>query len=67
MMSAMLYLMRTKKNELYNNNQNQNIKGYSDYWETGITNPDEVLADIIYILYPYLLSNHTLKYYKKLE
>ena len=56
-----------KKNELYNNNKNQNKKGYSDYWETGITNPDEVLADIIYILYPYLLSNHTLKYYKKLE
>ena len=67
MMSAMLYLALTKKNELYNNNKNQNIKGYSDYWETGITNPDEVLADIIYILYPHLLSNHTLKYYKKVE
>lgn len=56
-----------KKNELYNNNKHVNSKGYSDYWETGITNPDEVLADIIFILYPNLLPNHTLMYYKKLE
>jgi iron complex transport system substrate-binding protein len=56
-----------KKNELYNNNKNQNSKGYSDYWETGIVNPDEVLADMIYILYPQLLQKHQLKYYKKLE
>jgi iron complex transport system substrate-binding protein len=56
-----------KKNELYNNNRHVNAKGYSDYWESGITNPDEVLADIIFILYPDLLPNHTMKYYKKLE
>ncbi len=56
-----------KKNELYNNNKHVNAKGYSDYWETGITNPDEVLADIIFILYPDLLPSHSLKYYKKLE
>lgn len=56
-----------KKNELYNNNKHVNAKGYSNYWETGITNPDEVLADIIFILYPNLLPNHSLKYYKKLE
>ncbi len=56
-----------QKNELYNNNYNQNNKGYSDYWETGIANPDEVLADVIYILYPKLLPNHHFKYYKKLN
>ena len=56
-----------KTGELYNNNKNQNEKGYSDYWETGIVNPDEVLGDIIFILYPNLLKDHELKYYKKLE
>ena len=36
-------------NQLYNNNNHQNKQGYSDYWETGITNPDEVLADVMFI------------------
>lgn len=56
-----------KKNEMYNNNKYLNAKGYSDYWEAGIVNPDEVLKDIIYILYPNLLPNHTFRYYKKIE
>ena len=54
-------------NQLYNNNNHQNKQGYSDYWETGITNPDEVLADVMYILYPHLLPHHELKYYKQLK
>lgn len=56
-----------KKNKLYNNNKVQNAKGYSNYWETGITNPDDVLADLIFILSPSLLVNHQLKYYKQIE
>ena len=56
-----------KKNCLYNNNKNQNANGYSNYWETGITSPEEVLADLIYIFNPSLLQNHTFNYYKKIE
>jgi iron complex transport system substrate-binding protein len=56
-----------KKNKLYNNNKTQNSKGYSNYWETGITNPDEVLADLISIITPTLLPNYTLIYYKQIE
>ena len=56
-----------KKNKLYNNNKIQNSKGYSNYWEAGITNPDEVLADLISIISPALLPNHTLIYYKQIE
>lgn len=56
-----------KKNKLYNNNKIQNSKGYSNYWENGITNPDEVLADLISIISPALLPNHTLIYYKQIE
>lgn len=56
-----------KKNKLYNNNKTQNSKGYSNYWESGITNPDEVLADLISIISPNVLPNHTLIYYKQIE
>lgn len=56
-----------KENNLYNNNKTQNTLGYSDYWETGITNPEDVLADLIYIFNPALLPAHEFKYYKKIE
>ncbi|MBI3521242.1 MAG: ABC transporter substrate-binding protein [Bacteroidetes bacterium] len=56
-----------KEGHLYNNNKVQNAKGYSNYWETGITNPDDVLADLIAILSPALLPNHEFVFYKKIE
>lgn len=56
-----------KENNLYNNNKVQNALGYSNYWETGITNPDEVLADLIAIFSPTLLPNHEFIFYKKIE
>ena len=56
-----------KENQLYNNNKTQNTKGYSNYWEDGITNPDDVLADLIAIFSPALLPNHEFKFYKKIE
>lgn len=56
-----------KNNQLYNNNKTQNALGYSNYWETGITNPDEVLADLIAIFSPSLLPNHEFTFYKKLK
>jgi len=56
-----------KNNGLYNNNKNQNANGYSNYWETGITNPEEVLADLIYIFNPSVLPQHEFVFYKKIE
>lgn len=56
-----------KNNQLYNNNKTQNVLGYSNYWETGITNPDEVLGDLIAIFSPSLLPNHEFTFYKKLK
>lgn len=56
-----------KENKLYNNNKVQNSLGYSNYWETGITNPDEVLADLIAIFSPSLLPGHEFVFYKKIE
>ncbi len=56
-----------KTGQLYNNNKTQNQKGFSDYWENGISNPDEVLADLIHILNPSLLPDHSFTFYKKIE
>lgn len=38
----------------------------NDYWESGITNPHLILADLIHILHPELLPEHQLVYYKQL-
>lgn len=56
-----------KQGHLYNNNRLQNSKGYSEYWETGICSPDELLADLISIFHPGLLPGHKLTYYKPIE
>jgi iron complex transport system substrate-binding protein len=52
---------------LFNNTNVVNDKGYSDYWATGMSNPDELLKDLIKIFHPGLLPGHQLKYYKKIE
>lgn len=56
-----------KANKIYNNNKIQNSKGYSNFWESGITNPDEILADLIAIISPNLSPNHKLLFYKQIE
>jgi iron complex transport system substrate-binding protein len=40
--------------------------GGNDYWESGVVHPDVVLADLIAILHPELMPNHTFEYYAKL-
>lgn len=56
-----------QKGKLYNNNKTQNSKGYSNYWETGITNPDDILKDLQFIFATNALPNQQLKYYKQIE
>ena len=52
---------------VFNANARLNAHGGNDYWETGLIEPDVVLADIIKILYPDLLLDYQLKYYRKLD
>jgi len=52
---------------MYNNNNRINEYGGNDYWEAGVVNPQEVLADLIKIFHPELLPDHELLYYKKLR
>jgi iron complex transport system substrate-binding protein len=55
-----------KTNRIFNNDAQLNPDGGNDYWESGILNPQVVLADLIKIIHPDRLPDHTLFYYRKL-
>jgi iron complex transport system substrate-binding protein len=52
---------------VFNNNARTNGSGGNDYLESGIVNPQVVLADLITIFHPELLPDHELVYYQKLQ
>jgi len=52
---------------LYNNNLRLNETGGNDYWESGVANPDVILADLIKIFHPELLPDHELVYYRQIK
>jgi iron complex transport system substrate-binding protein len=56
-----------KNGKVFNNNARVNANGGDDYFESGVANPDVLLADLITIFHPDLLPDHALVYYKKLE
>lgn len=56
-----------QKDAIYNFNKRVNDLGSNDYWESGIVNPQLVLADLIRILHPGLLPQDSLYYYKQLK
>ncbi len=56
-----------KTGNVFNANARLNEHGGNDYWETGLIEPDVLLADLIKILHPNLLPDHQLKYYRKLD
>ncbi|HEX9509957.1 MAG TPA: ABC transporter substrate-binding protein [Puia sp.] len=56
-----------KTGQVYNNNKQVNDIGSNDYWESGAVNPQVILADLIRILHPELLPDHSLVYYKQLK
>ncbi len=55
-----------KEKRLYNRNRRVNDSGANDYWESGMIQPDVILADLIHIFHPELLPNHELFYYQRL-
>ena len=56
-----------KTGNLFNNDKRNTPGGGFDFWESGVVNPDKVLADLIFIFHPELLPNHELYYYRKLK
>ncbi len=55
-----------QQGKVYNRNARLSPTGSNDYWEAGMVEPDVLLADIIKILHPDLLPDHSLKYFQKL-
>lgn len=60
-------LPRSRKGTCSTTTSVLNENGGNDYWESGVTNPHLVLADLIKIFHPELLPDHELYFYQKLE
>jgi iron complex transport system substrate-binding protein len=56
-----------KTSRIFNYNKRQSPEGSNDYWESGAVNPHVVLADLIKVVHPELLPDHSLVYYKQLN
>ncbi|MES2620909.1 MAG: ABC transporter substrate-binding protein [Bacteroidota bacterium] len=56
-----------KTGNVFNNNKRNTTAGGFDFWESGAVNPNKVLADLIFVFHPELLSGHELYYYRKLK
>jgi iron complex transport system substrate-binding protein len=52
---------------IYNYDARVNANGGNDYFERGVANPQEVLADLIALLHPELLPDHNLIYFRQLS
>lgn len=56
-----------KTGNVYNNDLRNTPSGGFDFWESGVVNPDKILADLLFIFHPELLPGHELYYYRKLR
>ena len=56
-----------KSGDVYNTNARVTEMGGSDYYESGVANPDKVLMDLIKIFHPGLMEGYELYYYQKLN
>ncbi|MDR2801942.1 MAG: ABC transporter substrate-binding protein [Prevotellaceae bacterium] len=55
----------TKK--IYNNTRRITSGGGSDFWESGVVQPDVVLKDLVRIFHPDIFPEHELVYYEQLQ
>lgn len=60
-------LAAVEQGSVFNNNAKVNEWGGNDYWETGVANPDLVLADLIRIFHPELLPEHEPIWFHQLQ
>jgi iron complex transport system substrate-binding protein len=49
---------------VYGNDKRVNATGGSDYYETAVVRPDLVLADLVSVLHPNVLPNHTTVWFR---
>jgi iron complex transport system substrate-binding protein len=60
------YFRAFRTGRVFNNNARMNAGGGNEIWETGVANPDRVLADLISIFHPELLPHHRRTWYWQL-
>ena len=53
--------------EVYNFLRRSTPDGANDFWERGVVHPDEILADLVKVLYPELLPGTPFTYTSRLE
>jgi iron complex transport system substrate-binding protein len=53
-------------NNVFSPTAKVNPQGGNDYWQSGIANPDIILADLVKIFHPELLPDHQFVYYRQL-
>ena len=56
-----------KSGSVFNNDARRSPGGGNDYWESGTVRPDLVLADLIGIFHPDLLTDHQFVFYRQLK
>ena len=56
-----------ENSRIWSNDARINDVGGNDYWESGLANPDVVLADLIKIMHPELLPEHELVYWRRFK
>ncbi len=56
-----------RSNAMFNNDRRMGASGGNDYWESGVSRPDLVLADLISIFHPHLVPDHRRVYYRRLD
>lgn len=52
---------------VFNNNARISASGGNDYWESGTVRPDLILADLIKVFHPDLMTDHRFVYYRQLK
>ncbi|MFN8286234.1 MAG: ABC transporter substrate-binding protein [Chitinophagales bacterium] len=62
-----IFFKAYKTGMVYNNDKRNTEANGFDFWESGVVNPDKILADLIYIFHPKLLPQHQLYYYRQLK
>ncbi len=60
-------ILAYKKGHVVNNDKRVTEQGANDFYESGGSRPDRVLADLIKIFHPERMKDHSLYYYRYLE
>jgi iron complex transport system substrate-binding protein len=60
------YFSSVKSGKVFNNDNLTFDDGRTLFWETGMTEPDEVLRDLVAIFHPELLPGYRMKYYRRM-